>query len=189
MLGIKGLNQDLLQRTLHNLWEVCSERGVLPGSCGIPRQFAKLTEQPFVVSRYAEVWSGQPSPGEGNDGTMDVCIKVIKLKGVHRVGEAFRHSPGNLLDSILQEFYGDIALWMKLDHPNILRCFGVTNGRPQPVMKWMPNDHPQLVTKWMSNGEAIEYVRENKHVNRVCLVSVSTIVTREVNPNHRSQRS
>lgn len=127
------------------------------------------------MSRYAEVWSGQTSPGEGNDGTMDVCIKVIKLK--IKVGEYSHRSLGDLLDGVPQEFYGEVALWMKLEHPNILKCFGVTTGQPQIVMDWMPN------------GEAMDYVQEHKHADRVRLVSSFTFVTREVNLNPRSQCS
>jgi len=86
------LDGELLHRTLHNLREVCSERTIVPGSCIVPREFSRLTDHPVAVSRYAEVWSGQPSPGEGNVGTMDVCIKVIKSEKVHKVGEPSRHS-------------------------------------------------------------------------------------------------
>ena len=75
-----------------------------------------------------------------------------------------------------QEFYGDVALWAKLDHPNILRCFGVTVDPPQILMKWMPN------------GEAMEYVREHTRVDRVSLVS-SSFVAREANFNRRFRRS
>jgi hypothetical protein len=165
VLRAEGLNEDLLQRTLHNLWKVCSKKDILPESCKIRRQFSRSTDQPFSVSRYAEVWNGQPSSGEGNDGTMDVCIKAIKLKEVHKVCESSHHSLEELLDSGPQEFYGDAALWVKLNHPNILRCFGVTVDQLQIVMDWMPN------------GKAIEYVQAHKHADRVCLVNSFTFVT------------
>ena len=83
----------------------------------------------------------------------------------------------DLLDDILQEFYGDVALWAKLDHPNILRCFGVTVDRPQVLMKWMPN------------GEAMAYMQECKHVECVSLVSSFTFIDREVNINCGLQHS
>lgn len=111
------------------------------------------------MSRYAEVWHGQRNPKEGNDSVMDVCIKVIKLKGVHKVGECSHHLQGGLFDSVPQEFYGDVALWMKLNHPNILRCFGVTTDKPQIVMEWMPR------------RAAMNYVQKDKRADRICLVS------------------
>lgn len=155
----KGLNEDLLQRTLHNLREVCGEKAKLPETCKLPLRFSRLSDRPFSTSRYAEVWSGQRNPKEGNDSVMDVCIKVIKLKGVHKVGEYSHHSQGGLFDSVPQGFYGDIALWVKLNHPNILGCFGITTDKPQIVMEWMPN------------GTAMDYVQLHKRADRVCLVS------------------
>lgn len=87
----KGLDEDVLQQTLYNLREVCNEQKRLPKSCMIMRQFSILTDKPPAESRYAEVWSGRSSPGEGSGGTMEVCIKVIKLEGVLQVGESSCH--------------------------------------------------------------------------------------------------
>ena len=58
-----------------------------------------------------------------------------------------------------QGFRGEIALWVKLDHPNILRCSGVT---PKPL---------QIVTEWMENGPVMEYVQNDKSADRISLVS------------------
>lgn len=60
--------------------------------------------------------------------------------------------------TIYQGIYGDVALWAKLNHQNILWCFGVTVDRLQIVMDWMPN------------GEVMKYVQEHKPADRVCLV-------------------
>ena len=68
-------------------------------------------------------------------------------------------------------------VWAKLNHPNILRCFGVTV------------DPLQIATEWMSNGEAMRYVRENQDADRVLLVSFPTFNTREVNFSTPSQHS
>ena len=94
MLLIKGLNKDLLQRTLYNLREVCGERTILSESSMTPCQFSKSTDQPRAVSGYAKVWSGQTIPGEGNEDMMDVCIKVIKSEKILEVSESSHCSPG-----------------------------------------------------------------------------------------------
>ena len=87
MLGIHGLDDRLLRRTLHDLREVCGERAILPGSHVIRYQISKSTSKLDTASRYAEVWGGQMSPGEEGTGPMDVCIKVIKTENVHKVSE------------------------------------------------------------------------------------------------------
>jgi len=108
---------------------------------------------------------------------MDVCIKTIKSKEAHKVSGCSRHSLGDLLDDAPQQLSGDVALWVKLEHENILRCFGVTVDKPQIVIDWMPN------------GEVMEYVQEHKHADRVRLVSSFTFAIREVNLNPCSQHS
>ena len=55
--------------------------------------------------------------------------------------------------------------WVKLNHPNILRCFGVTI------------DPFQIVTMWMPNGQAIRYIQERKGADRVRLVSLLILST------------
>ncbi|KAF9647772.1 kinase-like protein [Thelephora ganbajun] len=140
VLRVERLSEDLRRRTLHNLREVCGERAILPESCMVFRQFSKLTAEPCAVSKYAEVWKGQTGPGEGGNSTMDVCIKAINLENVHK------------------KFRGEVAQWVKLDHPNILQCFGVTFNPLQIVMEWMPN------------GQALEYAKMRAHADRVCLL-------------------
>ena len=111
VLRIEGLDGGLLQRTLLNLREVCGDREILPESCIVPRQFSRTADHPLAKSRYAEVWSGQPSPGGGNGGTMDVCIKVIKSEKVLKVGEfshrlLWQHIKRCLRDSMGTSRYG-----------------------------------------------------------------------------------
>ena len=85
MLGIHGLDDRLLRRTLHDLREVCGERAILPGSHVIRYQISKSTLKLDTASRYAEVWRGQMDLGAGSNGPTDVCIKVIKTENVHKV--------------------------------------------------------------------------------------------------------
>ena len=53
-------------------------------------------------------------------------------------------------------------MWVRLDHLNILRCFGIIT------------DPLQIVTEWMPNGQAIGYVQKHKSADRVGLVSSLT---------------
>ena len=50
-------------------------------------------------------------------------------------------------------------MWAWLDHPNILRCFGITL------------DPLQVVTEWVPDGSVVEYVQTHRDADRVCLVS------------------
>ena len=93
MLRIRELNEDLLQRILCDLREVCDERAILPDSHIIPHQPSKLTAEPRATSKYAKVWRGQASLGEERNGTSDVCIKAIKTEKLHKVGEPSSASP------------------------------------------------------------------------------------------------
>lgn len=161
MLRVEGLSEHLRHQTLHNLWRVCGGRAALPESCLVTRQLNKLTSEPCSAGRYAEVWKGQTGGGEGSSSVIDVCIKVIKSEKIHKVGDSPCHD--YQLDDTSQEFRGEVALWVKLDHPNILRCFGMVPKPPQIVMAWMPN------------GQAMEYVKNNKSADRVPLVSSLTL--------------
>ena len=69
------------------------------------------------------------------------------------------------MNDVPQHFRGDVALWVKLDHPSVLRCFGVTI------------DPFQIITEWMPNGQAIGYVQKHQDADRVRLVSFRTLNT------------
>lgn len=64
----------------------------------------------------------------------------------------------NELADILQGFYEKVVAWTKLDHPNVLRCFGVTV------------DPFQMLTEWMPNGQVMNHVEVQNGVDRVRLV-------------------
>ena len=58
-----------------------------------------------------------------------------------------------------QEFHEEVSIWMRLKHPNVVRCFGATAK---------PN---QIVIDWMENGTVVDYVRSNPNTDRTHLVS------------------
>ena len=90
---------------------------------------------------------------------------MIKMEKVHKVGESSL-ALGQPIDNVPQEFHGEVAVWAKLNHPNILRCFGITV------------DPFQIVTEWMPNGQAMVYVQEHQDADRVRLVGSLTLVTK-----------
>ena len=59
-------------------------------------------------------------------------------------------------------------MWMRLKHPNIVRCLGATVDPPQIVMDFVPN------------GEVLDYVGKNPNVNRAHLVSSLVFVRKEL---------
>ena len=167
---IKGLAEELVQQTLHNLQEVFDDLTVHPEFGIVRRRFPRLTTDPYVVSNRAKVWKGRLNIGDAGDHPLEACLKVIKTRKVHKVSMSVRNFTldyGDMLANVLQGFRGEVAAWTKLDHPNILPCLGLT---VHPV---------QIMTEWMSNGQAIEYVQVHKSADRVRLVSSLAFVTRE----------
>jgi len=51
-------------------------------------------------------------------------------------------------------------MWKRLQHPNVVTFLGFGSGSPL-----------SLVYPWMSNGSLLEYVRENRKVDKLGLVS------------------
>lgn len=144
MLRVGGLHEELQQRTLHNLWEVCGERAILPESCMISCQFSHSTAEPCIPSRYAEVRKAQTSPREGSGGAMDVCIKVIELEKVHKVGESSYRSPGRPIKQ-----YPSGIPWG--------RCaMGEAEASEHPPVFWRVSRSPPncdgVDAKWISHG-------------------------------------
>lgn len=97
MLRIEELNEDLHQRTLHILQEVCGGRAILPDSHVIPCPLS-LTAKPCVASKYAEVRKGRACFMEGGNDITDVCVKAIKMGKVHKVGKSSDPSLGQLAE-------------------------------------------------------------------------------------------
>ena len=59
-------------------------------------------------------------------------------------------------------------MWMRLSHPNVVRCLGATANPPQIVMNLM------------SNGEVMDYIRRDRNANRVHLVSAMAFAGKEL---------
>lgn len=160
MSHIHGLPQELFGRTLHSLREVCNRRGIFPSSLVFSGEVSKLTTNLRVgAGEHAKVWSGKMNLKNENRIRVNVCLRAMRIGEVRKVGDRSPLRRSELLVEILQELYGEVALWVKLDHPNILQCFGITL-------------HPlQIVTEWMPNGDVMEYLRERRGTDRIRLVS------------------
>ena len=63
----------------------------------------------------------------------------------------------------LQRFCREGVAWKHLRHPNILPLIGVT----------VSNQRFAMVSAWMENGNINEFVKRDRHVNRVELVCVA----------------
>lgn len=152
VLGIAELGEGLRQRTICNLREVCGKWAVLPDPCLVLRRISKAIK-PHAADRHAEVFQGKTDPAE--------CVKVIKSKEAYAVREYCFHSLVHLPNNDSQGFCGEVAVWVKLDHGNIVQCFGLTANRLQL----------EIVMQWMPNGQAMKYVQSHKAADRVSLVS------------------
>jgi len=68
----------------------------------------------------------------------------------------------------LQRFCREGVAWKHLRHPNILPLIGVT----------VSNQRFAMVSAWMENGNINEFVKRDRHVNRVELVCVALDTSR-----------
>jgi serine/threonine protein kinase len=69
--------------------------------------------------------------------------------------------------NVLQRFCQEGVAWKHLRHPNILPLLGVTVSEHRFAM----------VSEWMENGNIIEFVGKDKHVNRTELVRCTSMPT------------
>ena len=79
---------------------------------------------------------------------------------VQRKSKRFATSP-LLVPAVdeLQAWCGEVSVWMRLKHPNVVPCLGATANPLQVVMDLM------------SNGEVMDYTKRNSNANRAHLVS------------------
>ena len=158
MPNTQELTRELFEQTLHKLREVCGHRAVLPGSHIFSSGLSELTVIPsHTMHERAEVWKGELS--SGSITRMNVCLKAMKIEKVREVCEVLYSIAEAIRRLISQEFHGEVALWVKLNHPNILRCFGVTL------------DPPRIVIEWTPNGHVMEYLQDNHDADRTRFVS------------------
>jgi len=94
-----------------------------------------------------------------NRTRINVCLKAIKIGKVHQVYDRSPLYWSELFVDVLQELYREVALWVNLNHPNILPCFGITL---RPL---------RIVTEWIPNGHVMEYLQEHRDADRIRLVS------------------
>ncbi|KAF9789438.1 kinase-like domain-containing protein [Thelephora terrestris] len=60
-----------------------------------------------------------------------------------------------------RKFYGELVMWKRLQHPNIVPVRGVTTEIPQSF---------EIVCDWMVNGNITEYVRKNSKAKPIELL-------------------
>ena len=80
MLQTKGLNQSLIQQTLHNLRRVCGRQAVIPSSLVFSGGLQKSDRRPLGVDRRSDVWVVKLN-------RVDVHVKVVRLEETQKVGK------------------------------------------------------------------------------------------------------
>ena len=74
-----------------------------------------------------------------------------------------------------QKLYGELVLWRRLQHPNIVPVLGVTTETPLSF---------EIVCGWMENGSITEYMDEHPQVD--CIDLVSGFVSSTTTPSRMS---
>lgn len=69
------------------------------------------------------------------------------------------------LSLCLQMMIGEVDVWKRLAHPNILQFYGANPLAGQPF----------LVSALMANGDAIEYLRKNPNADRTQIVGLDIL--------------
>ena len=100
-----------------------------------------------------------------------VAIKVVRVYITSDLDDILSVSKPSTCIAIpvwinrLQRFCREGVAWKHLRHPNVLPLLGVTVSEHRFAM----------VSEWMENGNIVEFVEKDKHVNRTELVRLPLI--------------
>lgn len=173
---MKGLNETLLRQTLHNLRRVCGQRATIPTSYVISGDLCDSNNAPPEVNQSLKIWTGNLNRLRGGTNQDGVHVRVVKLERPRKVSGHFDvNGASQRLMYVYQELYVEAATWVWLDHPNILKCFGITT------------DPIQVVTEWVPHVNVIEYIQSHLNADRICLVSFRAALAEWltlITPNH-----
>lgn len=86
MLWTKGLNQSLLQQTLHGIRRVCGHRAIVPGSCVV-------SDALYQVDRSSRVRTWKLKRNQGGANQNDVRVNITKVEKTRKVGDNFDLDP------------------------------------------------------------------------------------------------
>lgn len=135
------------RRCFRGLVKLCGEYGVLPSPYIIPdSKVEKLGDEPISVGGFSQVWPGM------YEDERAVAIKIIQ----------YYEKDG--VQTIKKSFCREVITWRRLSHPNILELIGVM----------MDDGGCAMVAPWMDNGNIVDYVREEPHVNPLRLLEEAT---------------
>ena len=82
MLWTKGLNQSLLQQTLHSIRSICSHQAIIPDSCVV-------SDALYQADQSSGVWTWKLKHLQGGDNQNDVRVSVTKVEKTRKVGDGF----------------------------------------------------------------------------------------------------
>ncbi|KAJ3572232.1 hypothetical protein NP233_g3214 [Leucocoprinus birnbaumii] len=124
--------------------------------CKSSRRRPSCPELPQIEDRSDPIQTG--SFGEVVRGRCNgylVCLKVVKVYQDRDINH------------LIRLFTREALLWSQLDHPNVLPFYGIY------PMKHDPLGRVCLVSPWMSNGNVMEYLRDNPEAPRLYLVQAA----------------
>ena len=147
-------------KLFNELCKACSRHRVIPKSMYIP----DCSKGSVVVEH-----GGFANVSRGKYKGRQVAIKVLRASIVHDLNTILSVSVPRstcivvlVWTKLLQRFCREAVTWKHLRHPNILPLLGVIMSEHQFAM----------VSEWIVNGDIDEFIRRDRHVNRIELVSV-----------------
>ncbi|KAF8610189.1 hypothetical protein BDV93DRAFT_540063 [Ceratobasidium sp. AG-I] len=120
--------------TLHN------KTGILPPLTNLTGQVTKLSEHPAAEGGTADIYEGQW-----------VGDEKVMLKAIRHVES----------ESAVRRFRREVDIWRRLQHKNILRCYGVCYIGPRLF----------AVAPWADGGNLQVFIRKNPDCDRTKLLS------------------
>jgi serine/threonine protein kinase len=149
---------------LNKLCKTCSRHRVIPKSMHIP----DCSEDSVEIEG-----GGFANVSRGTYQGRPVAIKVVRvyitsdMDDILSVSLCSTYTATPVRMDGLQRFCREGVAWKYLRHPNILPLLGVTVSEHRFAM----------VSEWMENGNIVQFVGKDKHVNRTELVRCPLIPT------------
>ncbi|KZV81820.1 kinase-like protein [Exidia glandulosa HHB12029] len=115
-------------------------------------QLFDVSDVPFAGGGWSDIYQGYRLQGTMRE---KVALKVIRIRNKDAAA-----APGmsGRDTKALRTHWREIALWLKLDHPNIHPLLG---------LYWGIVDYPALVTPWSENGDMMSYVKSRRYHPRL----------------------
>ncbi|KAJ4838156.1 hypothetical protein Tsubulata_046192 [Turnera subulata] len=158
-MDMKGL--DALDRHLDRLWRIQKDNKERQQPQRPPKEWVMDPAKLLVKHAIGRGAFSQVHRGvyEGQD----VAVKLLSW-GSDEAGD--RHE----VDSLRTEFWKEVSVWFRLDHPNITKCIGCITGKSEIKFErkrdkiGVPRNICCIVSAYQPGGTLTSYLKKNRRM-------------------------